>query len=157
MTMKAITIWQPWATLLAIGAKPYEFRKWEFHRSMLGQRIGIHAGARPLRYAEVTDLLARLQDPAQAWSTALKPDLAVPVLEALLVPPAQPVLSHMLCTAVLGEPRRGWEVAHEFGGTVNDSDRDEHSNFAWPLVDIELLVPPQPMSGAQGFWNWGGP
>lgn len=27
--MKAITIWQPWASLLAIGAKRYETRNWE--------------------------------------------------------------------------------------------------------------------------------
>jgi hypothetical protein len=24
--MKALTIWQPWATLIMIGAKPHEFR-----------------------------------------------------------------------------------------------------------------------------------
>ena len=27
--MKAITIWQPWASLIAIGAKQYETRSWE--------------------------------------------------------------------------------------------------------------------------------
>jgi hypothetical protein len=25
--MKALTIWQPWASLIMIGAKPYEFRE----------------------------------------------------------------------------------------------------------------------------------
>ena len=24
--MKALTIWQPWASLIMVGAKPYEFR-----------------------------------------------------------------------------------------------------------------------------------
>jgi hypothetical protein len=26
--MKAITLWQPWASLIAIGAKKYETRSW---------------------------------------------------------------------------------------------------------------------------------
>jgi hypothetical protein len=26
--MKALTIYQPWASLVMIGAKPYEFRRW---------------------------------------------------------------------------------------------------------------------------------
>src|SRR4051812_29168039 len=27
---KALTIWQPWATLIVLGAKPHEFRRWNF-------------------------------------------------------------------------------------------------------------------------------
>lgn len=38
--MKAITIRQPWATLLAIGTKRYEFRSW---RTMVRGWIVIHA------------------------------------------------------------------------------------------------------------------
>lgn len=41
--MKAISIYQPWATLIAIGAKKYETRSWmAYHRGM----IAIHASAR---------------------------------------------------------------------------------------------------------------
>ncbi len=29
--MKAITLWQPWATLVAIGAKRFETRSWSTH------------------------------------------------------------------------------------------------------------------------------
>jgi hypothetical protein len=28
--MKAPAIWQPWATLIIIRAKPYEFRHWNY-------------------------------------------------------------------------------------------------------------------------------
>ncbi|MFV0399180.1 MAG: ASCH domain-containing protein [Oscillospiraceae bacterium] len=41
--MKAITIWQPWASLLACGAKKYETRSWV--TSYRGP-IAIHAAAR---------------------------------------------------------------------------------------------------------------
>lgn len=155
--MKALTIYQPWASLIAIGAKPYEFRAWEAPRWIRGQRIGIHASARKVNLKEVTDLLRRLQLPAEAWSTGLKPDIAIPFLEKVRVRPDALTLSHMICTAVIGTPVRSYEIAGEFGGAINDSDRDEHANWAWPLAQVEDLIPPRPMKGLQGFWNWGGP
>ena len=39
--MKAITLWQPWATLIAIGVKPFETRSWA--TSYRGP-LAIHAG-----------------------------------------------------------------------------------------------------------------
>lgn len=43
--MKAITLWQPWATLMALGVKRIETRKWATkHRGPLA----IHASSRPL-------------------------------------------------------------------------------------------------------------
>lgn len=41
--MKALTIWQPWATAIAIGAKRIETRSWETHYR---GPIAIHAAAR---------------------------------------------------------------------------------------------------------------
>src|ERR1700694_167443 len=41
--MKAISLWQPWASLIACGAKPYETRHWAPPRELIGQRIAIHA------------------------------------------------------------------------------------------------------------------
>ena len=35
-----------------------------------------------------------------------------------------------------------------------DSDRIDHSKFAWPLTDIERFEPVVPARGAQGFWDW---
>ena len=44
--MKALTIWQPWASLLASGRKKYETRSWA--TSYRGP-IAIHAAKRPVR------------------------------------------------------------------------------------------------------------
>lgn len=46
--MRALTVWQPWASLIAVGAKPYEFRSWPAPAWIVGQRIAIHAGVRKL-------------------------------------------------------------------------------------------------------------
>lgn len=153
--LPTITIWQPWASLIVIGAKPYEFRGWPAPGKLQGKRIGIHAGARPVKRDEIQDLLVRLRGP-DAWTTCLKPELAIPLLEKALTSPGCLLRSHMLGTAVLGKPVVAREIVSEFGGVLNDSNRNDHCNFAWPLTAIEPFEPPLPAKGAQGFWNFEG-
>ncbi|TIV83844.1 MAG: ASCH domain-containing protein [Mesorhizobium sp.] len=150
--MKALTIWQPWATLIIAGVKPYEFRGWPAPRALRGQRIAIHAGARPVRKAEIADLIVRLRS-SEAWSTGLKQQ-ALEMLERWHRNPFDLPLSSIVGTAVLGQPSRAFEIIGEFGAKINDSDRDEHSNWAWPMLDVLPLEPIQPAKGAQGFWEW---
>lgn len=151
--MDAITVWQPWASLIAIEAKPYEFRSWPAPRAYRGKPLAIHAGARPIRRAEVADLIVRLES-GEAWSTGLRKELALPFLHRVYSHPGILPLSHVVCVVTLGEPVRANLVTHEFGGPVNDSDRAEHTNFAWPMRDVCALEPPEPARGAQGFWRW---
>ena len=44
--MKAITLHQPWASLIASGAKRIETRSWKPPDSLIGTEIAIHAGKR---------------------------------------------------------------------------------------------------------------
>ncbi|WP_454919263.1 ASCH domain-containing protein [Xanthobacter sediminis] len=150
--MKALTTWQPWASLIIAGVKPYEFRSWPAPRGIVGQRIAIHAGARPVRKAEIADLITRLRGD-EPWTTALKPE-ALELLERAHTAPGALPLSCIVGTAILGEPVRSNRILGEFGAVPNDSDRDEHCNWAWPLTGIEPLTPPVPARGAQGFWDW---
>lgn len=153
--MKAFTIWQPWASLIMIGAKPYEFRRWDYRTrepGLVGQRIIIHAGARPIKLAEIEDLFARMD----AGESSLRDDMARPLLERIRnAYKCRGVveLSAGLGTAVLGAPRN---AAVLFRGKVADSDRLDHSMWAWPLTDIQPFREPAPMKGAQGFWTWPG-
>jgi len=154
--VKALTIWQPWASLIMIGAKPHEFRGYAAPRFVRGKRIVIHAGARPVRPAEVDDLLRRID--AEAAGTCPEDertcldldkarDLLIRVKAAFkyrLLP-----LSMGLGTAVVGEPVQSCDL---FKMNVADSDRGVF-NWAWPLTDIQHFEPPIPMRGAQGFWN----
>jgi hypothetical protein len=153
----ALTIWQPWATLIAVGAKPYEFRSWAAPRAMQGRRIAIHAGARPTRKAEVRELLLQLH--SLSWrQTGLIRDIAIATLEPILSAPGALPLRSVLCLATLGTPIRDTDLegALGTGGLINDSDRDAHTNWGWPLTDIEVLRPFVPATGAQGFWTWHG-
>lgn len=46
--MKVITLHQPWATLIALGVKTIETRSWAPPKALIGERLLIHAGTRPL-------------------------------------------------------------------------------------------------------------
>ena len=102
--MKALTIWQPWASLIAIGAKPYEFRGWAAPRALRGQRIVIHSGVRPMRRQELQALWLRLTG-REPWRTGLVADKALPLLKRVMAGLALP-MGHGLGTAILGEPTK---------------------------------------------------
>lgn len=158
--MKALTIWQPWASLIIAGAKPFEFRSWRAPRSLIGQRIVIHAASRKLVRSEVGDLFCRLAMRGKssahtlaAAETCLRRDEALKVLNAALQ--GDLPIAAGLGTAILGEPRDGLDVAAEFGvPRANDSARDEHANWGWPMLEIEAWPEPIRARGAQGFWPW---
>lgn len=148
--MYALTIWQPWATLIMAGAKPYEFRGYAAPRRIVGARIVIHAGKRAMREPEIADLLTRLGDPDDHWTTGLDAAIARPILEEALARP-----DHFPLGAGLGSARLGTPVAA--GTTVPayiDSDRIDESKWAWPLTDVDSFEEPIPCAGAQGFWGW---
>ncbi len=42
-TIKAISLWQPWASLVALGAKRIETRHWPAPANLIGQPLAIHA------------------------------------------------------------------------------------------------------------------
>lgn len=148
--MKALTVYQPWASLIMIGAKPFEFRRWDYRQripSLCNQRIVIHASARPMKPAEVLDIVNRLK----TGESALVAEKALPLLTRLLdAPKCQGVinLSAALGTAVLGAP-----VSVKALFKSPDSDRLDEHMFGWPLSDIRQFAEPVLMRGAQGFWN----
>lgn len=150
--MKALTLWEPWASLIMIGAKPFEFRKWNFAdrpalAKLVGQRIVIHAGARPPKKFELDDIIVRIDE----GESALVADIAKPFLERVLDGEIELPLSKALGTAVIGNPQKSIEL---FKHIVADSDRLDHQMYAWPVSNPEAFAEPIPSAGAQGFWNW---
>lgn len=155
--MLALTVWQPWASLIMIGAKPYEFRGKSYleyrPHPQPGDRIVIQAGARPIKRPEVDDLLERLGTEGDATGLIVEP--AGRLLErvrAAFKCRALP-LGAGLGTAVIGKPRNAGTIFT--GITPEDSDRGEF-NWAWPLSDIKPFAAPIPVRGQQGFFQWTG-
>lgn len=155
--MKALTVWQPWASLIVGGAKPYEFRGWRAPRSIIGQRIVIHAASRKIDRIETDAIMQILQHraswPIAAGETCLLPDVAIPILQSALR--GELPIGAGIGTAIVGEPRLGTVIAAEFcAHRANDSDRDEHANWGWPMLEIEPFDSPIARKGAQRLWNW---
>ncbi len=148
--MPAITVWQPWASLVAAGCKPYEFRQWPAPKRLVGQRIAIHAGARKVRRTELQQLLLSLNTDG-GFGTALAVHSAIALLERWLVSPSALPHSAVLCTATLGRPTPARVL---FATDVADSDRIDHQTWAWPLDDVRPVDPIDWRPGAQGFWSW---
>lgn len=165
--MHTTTIWQPWASLIAIGAKPYETRAYPPPRKLIGQRIAIHAAVR---------------DPSP-----LLDDMDHSVVEAIADALEAGGLGHrvcwswlprgaVVCTAVLaGAYRCGetigligddahFEVAERFPGSpcsntylpIDHFGDYSHGRWAWHLTDIVRFDVPVPAKGKQGWWMWGG-
>lgn len=69
MTINCITLHQPWASLIVVGAKPFETRSWAPHLSMIGKPIAIHAGRAPIpeTLTEAEEIAEALALPKACW------------------------------------------------------------------------------------------
>lgn len=150
--MMALTVFQPWASFIAGTpegtAKPYEFRgevTAQRARKYVGQRIVIHASARPVKRPEILDLYAKFNSGQTA--------LIIPRARAILERSNDGrtlLLGHGLGTALLGEPTQTLDLLHR----APDSTRPLHHLWGLPLSEFRPFEPPVPCRGLQGFWVW---
>ena len=142
--MPAISLWQPYASLIAVGAKPYETRHWCAPKRLIGQRIAIHAAARKPTRAELDEIFDDVADALGFCHWHLR----VPY-------------GAVVCTAYLAG---SYQVTHWNGqkpvlavkGEIEDDGfGDYHTGrWCWELRDVQPYKEPIPAKGAQGWWNW---
>ena len=163
--MKAITLYQPWASLIAIGAKSFETRSWSPPKSLIGQRIAIHAAARTPRLQEIADLM---DDPF----TLLANTGAFELLKIWWERDDGLPLGAVVCTAILAAAYQcGDEVIPGHVEIVKAISRVDDpvsipidpfgdyspGHWAWLLEEVKPFPNPIRASGHQGFWNWNPP
>ena len=171
--MKALTLHQPFASLVAIGAKRIETRSWS--TSYRGP-LAIHASAKgPRTEADGTKafdaaLLAAYRAGIEVEQIAPLPYGAVVATCRLVdVVPIAAKPNGETCVAP-GEDgvMRAWhrfEVNAGGGGWYGDPSTGEEaafgdftpSRYAFLLADVEPLDPPVPAKGRQGLWTWAYP
>ncbi len=135
--LPAITCWQPWASLIALGLKPFETRSRPPPRRLVGARIAIHAALRrpePLPAAPGLPAAGELPRGAVVCTATLAG--AYRLGEAGLVTDAVP-----------GSPPRLLVPADPFGDYGA-------GRWAWHLVAVARLDPPAPARGHRGWWRW---
>lgn len=133
----ALTVWQPCASLLMIGAKPVEFRSWLPPEYVIGKRIAIHAADRRVRLEDLQDALDHSED-CCACGTPKQLDKARSLMRMALSNTSILPTAVVLGTAILGEPIKqdGWK------------------NWGFPVSDLQPFAKPRPARGGPRFWYW---
>ena len=139
--MKAITIHQPWASLIAHGHKRFETRSW---RTNYRGPIAIHAGKKIERQAVL--MLAR--DHTRIWHKITPLPTGCIVAVAELKDCWKSLDGKLIEAQPPGEKRVRFAETHEliFGDYTP-------GRYAWELANVRLIEP-IPAKGRQGLWNW---
>ena len=151
--MYAITLHQPWATLIALGLKNVETRSWPAPVSLLGQTFAIHAGKRLVRQpgeAIERELRARL---GEDWVRTI-PTGAV-VATATLAGMARVKYVDLASGHAVHDVDTEMGCAVGAGRTEIDPWGDfSAGRWLWLLTDVKALPEPIPAVGHQSFWHW---
>lgn len=141
--MKVISVWQPFATLLAKGFKVYETRSWMPPKSIIGQRIGI-ASTKVIRpdqraFCEQEDFKFFYD------RTGLPPLKEMPhgcLVGTAILERVELITEEFLEEISAAEMEYGWfQLGH----------------YAWAMIDPVELAAPVPIRGQQGIYEWNGP
>ena len=146
--MKAITLHQPWASLIAHGVKSIETRSWAPPQSLIGQRIAIHAGKREvgLQFLNRKTRQASARLFGEEWKRDI-PKGSV-VATALLIDARQVGFQRYVGMVLASSPSyTGWVEPDPYGDFST-------GQWLWMLTDIQKVEPPVPARGRQRLWDW---
>lgn len=153
-TYRAITLWQPWASLVALRFKQYETRSWS--TSYRGKLL-IHAAARKATFNPFRELYEKkgfkglTPSEQRAYAVCAEINNCVPSRFGCIVAIAD--LTN--CGRMM--PAEGYKAEWE----VRISDQTElelavgdwaPGRYAWKLENIKALTEPIPCKGKQGLW-----
>jgi activating signal cointegrator 1 len=137
MSYPCITLWQPWASLIALGIKKFETRSWE--TSYRG-KIFIHAAARKVD----KDAVGKISQYAEIPENSEFP-LGCIVAIADLKSVRRMTLGH-------------WTIGRSI--CISDQTPQELASglwfpgrFAWQLENVQQIKPPIFVKGKQKLWN----
>lgn len=148
--MKALTLTQPYATLVAIGAKRIETRSWA--TSYRGP-LAIHAGAGlgPVGERRAFARLCRTRPFEQALGAADLPNYD-------LYPEGMPFGAVVALVRLVGICRITNAGIEGFQPqpAANEIAFGDYTpgRYAWLLADVRPLAEPIPAKGALGLWEW---
>ncbi|MGK7941211.1 MAG: ASCH domain-containing protein [Crocosphaera sp.] len=133
--IKAISLHQPWASLIVMGFKQFETRSW------------------PIKYRGKLVICAALKNTKQqqssyeARASSLGIDLTLHPWESLPLGMALAVVDLTDCV----------EMTQEFIKAQSETERCcghwEPGRFAWKLDNVKPLLQPVPIKGKQGLWK----
>lgn len=140
-SMAAISLWQPYASLVSGSFKSYETRSWQCSRNLIGSLIAIHAAKRWTRDEQrYTERFIREYPETAPY---LRP-------EGYQKPP----LGVILCVCRL----LGCFKSDSLNSLVSDRERAfgdwSPGRYVWKLEVVKVPPAPIPCRGMQGIWRW---
>lgn len=159
--IKALTLWQPWASLIAVGAKHVETRSWS---TTYRGKLAIHAAAHSDWPKDPGRAAARLVEIVSRplW-LAMRDEVDPHPLAWTVAQPRGAVVATCTVDAIVPTGRvlfgDGYEwkdgrrtlVLPERERPYGDYSPDR---FVWMLGNIEPVDPPVPARGRQQLWDW---
>jgi hypothetical protein len=134
--MKALTLTQPWATLVILGVKRWETRGWYPGVNDRGSRIAIHA--------------------AKGWTRDDR-EFAAELHERGILPvaPADLPLGAVLGeAAIVGLARTTSPMAVGLSDLEHELGDYSPGRYAWELGGVVAYPEPIPARGMLGLWEW---
>lgn len=158
---KVISLWQPWAMLLALGEKKFETRHWQLPARFIGQTIYIHAATRwtaeEKEYCKILDFREAFRRHPEIVGYEVEDQIGVTYRKVYLggdnfatLPFGCLVGTVKLTACVRTEDLTGREVSAKelaFGNY-------EPGRFAWIGEEHQVLPRFIPMVGRQGFFKY---
>ena len=153
--MKALTLRQPFASLIACGHKTVETRSWAPPRTLIGERIAIHGAKRGFDMRKLPQGVVDCMYKTGFWQTNGQEYLGAIVATALI---------REALTVYWRDPADAKVSAHPAGQRyalreipVCACGDYSEGRWLWMLDDIEALPEPVPARGYQGLWEWTAP
>jgi hypothetical protein len=132
--VKALSLWQPWASLMADGRKKIETRHWPPPGWLLGQEFAIHATMRVER------------DACEDFG-----------YDPLTIPRGC-VVAIVRLVDYRKFSAETYDIMLQKQLDTGDREVDfgdyEMGRFGWECELVEKLNPPLAAKGLQGIWNW---
>ena len=147
----ALTLWQPWASLVAMGLKHYEFRRWPIYKNQVGKRIVIHAASRKVRPHDLKELL--LDKERLYGSTGCTEEKlleAQAFIQRLHDKTLEPITGAGVAEVTFGEAVLCTDLFRD----KMDPDHIDPNMWAWPIHDVMPIEPSIEAKGHQSFWRW---
>jgi hypothetical protein len=143
--VKAITIHQPWATLIAIGEKTFETRSWA---TKYKGELAIHAGKKINKEAcKKPEIIRALNNHGIVLLDDLPTGAIVAVCELVACYEVSKVDEFQKEADLRWTDRFIWGKEFNFGWYAP-------GRFAWELTNGVQYLKPIPAKGQQGLWNW---
>ena len=136
--MYALTLWQPWATLLVAGIKQVETRSWSAQPKLkLPSKILIHASVRPIKKEEIGPI-----------HEALPPDICLKTRSL-----KYPLGSVIGSVTVVSSTCMDEDSFDELSEVEEALGLWQPGRWAWGCTNAVMFNEPIKCKGRQGFWR----